>query len=321
MEEYAANLATIKMAAQRIAGHANRTPVMTCSTVDALAGRRLFFKCEQFQKVGAFKFRGAYNAIARLSKAEQAAGVVTHSSGNHAQAVALAAQMHGIPAYIVMPSDAPPVKRAAVEGYGGQVHPCEPTLAARESTAEGLRQATGATLIPPYDHPDVIAGQGTAGLELFDAVPNLDAIIVPVGGGGLLSGVTLAMRELNPKIRIFAAEPEDADDAFRSKEAGIFIPQTGTRTIADGLRTSLGCYTWPVVRDLVESVLTVSEADIVSAMHIIWERMKLVVEPSAATGLAVALSVDFKELEGIERVGIMLTGGNLDLKSPTPFMS
>ncbi len=320
MEEYAADLAAIRAAAERIAGRANRTPVMTCSTIDALAGRSLFFKCEQFQKVGAFKFRGAYNAIARLSEEQRAAGVVTHSSGNHAQAVALAAAMHGIPAYIVMPSDAPPVKRAAVEGYGGKVHPCEPNLKARETTAEAVRAETGSTLIPPYDHPDVIAGQGTAGLELFEDVPNLDAVIVPVGGGGLLSGVTLAMRELDPSVRIFAAEPRDADDAFRSKQAGHFIPQTGTKTIADGLRTSLGCYTWPVVRDLVESVFTVSEDEIVEAMHIIWERMKLVIEPSAATGLAVALSKEFQSIEDIERVGIMLTGGNLNLRSPTPFM-
>ncbi len=312
--KYAADIDDIRAAAKRLAGHANRTPVHTCGTLDTLAGRRLFFKCEQFQKVGAFKFRGAYNAIARLDTVVARRGVVTHSSGNHAQAVALAAKMHGIPAYIVMPEDAPSVKRTAVADYGAEIHDCPPNLMARETTAAALVEATGSTLIPPYDHPDVIAGQGTAGLELFEEVGPLDAVIVAVGGGGLLSGVTLAMAALSPKTRIFAAEPTGADDAARSKAAGRYIPQTNPQTIADGLRTSLGeTTTWPVVRDLVERVCTVEDDAIVAAMRLVWERMKLVIEPSAAVPLAVALSPAFRALENIETVGLFFSGGNLDL--------
>jgi threonine dehydratase/serine racemase len=312
--KYAATLADVRAAATRLAGTANRTPVFTSRTLDALAGRRLFFKCEQFQRVGAFKFRGAYNAIARLDPATASRGVVTHSSGNHAQAVALAAKLRGIPAYIVMPEDAPTVKRAAVAEYGAEIHDCPPNLVARETSAAALVAATGATLIPPYDHPDVIAGQGTAGLELFEEVGPLDAVIVAVGGGGLLSGVTLALRELSPKTRVFAAEPEGADDAARSKAAGRYIPQTDPRTIADGLRTSLGEETtWPVVRDLVEDVITVDDAAIITAMRLVWERMKLVIEPSAAVPLAVALGPAFRRLQNIETVGVFFSGGNLDL--------
>jgi len=312
--KYAATLADVRAAAKRLAGHANRTPVLTSRTLDALAGRRLFFKCEQFQRVGAFKFRGAYNAIARLDPATARRGVVTHSSGNHAQAVALAAKLRGIPAYIVMPEDAPAVKRAAVAGYGAEIHDCRPNLVARETSAAALVAATGATLIPPYDHADVIAGQGTAGLELFEEVGPLDAVIVAVGGGGLLSGVTLALRELSPQTRVFAAEPEGADDAARSKAAGRFIPQTDPNTIADGLRTSLGeTTTWPVVRDLVEDVITVDDEAIIAAMRLVWERMKLVIEPSAAVPLAVALGPTFRGLQGIETVGLFFSGGNLDL--------
>ena len=310
----AATLADVRAAATRLAGTANRTPVLTSRTLDALAGRRLLFKCEQFQRVGAFKFRGAYNAIARLDPVTASRGVVTHSSGNHAQAVALAAKLRGIPAYIVMPEDAPAVKRAAVADYGAEIHDCPPNLVARETSAAALVAATGATLIPPYDHPDVIAGQGTAGLELFEEVGPLDAVIVAVGGGGLLSGVTLALRELSPKTRVFAAEPEGADDAARSKAAGRFIPQTDPRTIADGLRTSLGEETtWPVVRDLVEDVITVDDAAIITAMRLVWERMKLVIEPSAAVPLAVALGPAFRRLQNIETVGVFFSGGNLDL--------
>jgi len=312
--KYAANIDDIRAAAHRLSGHAIRTPVHTCSTLDALAGRRLYFKCEQFQKVGAFKFRGAYNAISRLEADIARRGVVTHSSGNHAQAVALAAKMHGIPAYIVMPEDAPAVKRTAVAGYGAEIHQCPANLMARETTAAALVERTGGTLIPPYDHPDVIAGQGTAGLELFEEVGPLDAVIVAVGGGGLLSGVTLALDALSPNTRIFAAEPDGADDAARSKAAGRFIPQTNPQTIADGLRTSLGeTTTWPVVRDLVEEVITVEDDAIVSAMRLVWERMKLVIEPSAAVPLAVALSPRFRALEDIDSVGLFFSGGNLDL--------
>jgi threonine dehydratase/serine racemase len=313
MPPYAADLAAIRAAASRIAGIAHVTPVATCMTLDRLAGRSLFFKCEHLQKVGAFKFRGACNAVRKLPEDVAVRGVVTHSSGNHAQALALAAKLRGIPAHIVMPRNASPVKRRAVEGYGGRVIACEPNLEARESTAAAVLAETGATLIPPYNHPDVIAGQGTTALELLDQAPGLDAIIAPVGGGGLLAGVTLAAKGLNPAIRIFAAEPKGADDAARSKAAGMLIAQTGPRTVADGLLTSLGDLTWPVLRDLVERVITVSEDEIVAAMRLAWERAKLLIEPSAAVAVAAALSDEFRRLDGISRVGVVLSGGNANL--------
>ena len=306
---YAADLAAIRAAADRIAVHAHRTPVMTCAALDALSGRALVFKCEHLQKVGAFKFRGACNAIARLSDADAARGVVTHSSGNHAQAVALAARLRGIPAHIVMPEDAPAVKRAAVAGYGGRIVLCAPNLDARETTAEAVRARTGATLIPPYDHPDVIAGQGTVGLELHAQAPDLDAVVVPVGGGGLASGVALALRELAPDVHVYAAEPAGADDAARSRAEGRLIPQTAPDTVADGLRTSLGALTWPVVRDIVHDVLVVDDDAILDAMRLVWTRLKQVVEPSAAVPLAAtlhALPARYRH------VGVVLSGGNVD---------
>jgi len=310
---YAADIDAIRAAAQRLQGVAHRTPVATCATLDRLAGRRLFFKCEHLQRVGAFKFRGAWNAIARLPAAVAARGVVTHSSGNHAQAVALAAKLRGIAAHIVMPSTVSPVKRRAVEEYGGRVITCEPTLPARESTAAAALAETGGTLIPPYDHPDVIAGQGTAALEMLDQVAHLDAIVVPVGGGGLLSGTCVTARALNPSIRLFAAEPAGADDAARSLVAGTLVPQTAPHTIADGLLTSLGELTWPIIRDHVERVVTVTDEQIIAAMRLAWERAKLLIEPSSAVPLAAVLSDEFKRLDGIERVGVILSGGNVDL--------
>jgi threonine dehydratase/serine racemase len=314
---YAVTLDAIQAAARRLAGLIHRTPVMTCATLDRLAGRSLFFKCEQFQKVGAFKFRGASNAVLRLSDDAAARGVVTHSSGNHAQALALAARLRGIPAHIVMPSTAPAVKRRAVEDYGARVIECAPTLAARETTAAAVLAETGGTLIHPYDHPDVIAGQGTAGLELLEQVPGLDAVITPVGGGGLLSGVCLAVKGMVPAVRVFAAEPAGADDAARSKAAGRLIPHdpSGARpkTIADGLLTSLGELTWPVIRDQVERVVTVRDEEIVAAMRLAWERAKLLIEPSAAVPLAAVLGEEFRGLAGIKRVGVVLSGGNANL--------
>ncbi|MCI0462442.1 MAG: pyridoxal-phosphate dependent enzyme [Gemmataceae bacterium] len=309
----AVDLDAVRAAAKRIAGHAHRTPVMTCSTLDRLAGRRLFFKCEQFQKAGAFKFRGALNAVLQLPDDVAARGVVTHSSGNHAQALALAARLRGIPAHIVMPSTAQPVKRRAVEGYGGRVVLCEPNLQARETTAASVQAETGATLIHPYDHPDVIAGQGTTALELLEQVPDLDALITPVGGGGLLSGVCVAGKGMRPTLRIFGSEPAGADDAARSLAVGRLIPQTDPRTIADGLLTSLGQVNWPIIQAHVEAILTVSEEEIVAAMRLAWERAKLLIEPSAAVPLAVALSERFRAIEGLKRVGIVLSGGNVNL--------
>jgi threonine dehydratase/serine racemase len=312
---YAADLQAVRSAAQRLAGFAHRTPVVTCATLDRLAGRSLFFKCEHLQKVGAFKFRGACNAVMKLADDVAVRGVLTHSSGNHAQALALAAKLRGIPAHIVMPRNATPVKRRAVEGYGGRVIECEPTLEARESTAAAVLVETGATLIPPYNHPDVIAGQGTVALELLEQVEALDAIIAPVGGGGLVSGICVAAKAVAPALRIFAAEPLGADDAARSKASGALVPQTAPRTIADGLLTSLGDLTWPIIRDLVERVITVREQEIVQGMRLAWERAKLLIEPSAAVALAAVLSEEFKGLQGPKRVGVVLSGGNVNLDS------
>ena len=309
----------VREAAETISGRAHRTPVMTCQTLDDLAGRRLFFKCENFQKVGAFKFRGACNAVSRLTAEQAELGVVTHSSGNHAQALALAAKMRGIPAYIVMPETASPVKKAAVEGYGAEVILCEPTLKARETTADSVQQRTGAVFIHPYDNADIIAGQGTAMLELQEQVAelggSLEAVIAPVGGGGLLAGTCLAAYGFDDKLRLFAAEPSGADDAARSMQAGQLIPQTGPDTIADGLLTSLGELNWPIIRDHVEQIVTVTDEQIVSAMRLLWERAKLFVEPSSAVVLAAVLSPDFGKLDGIESIGLILSGGNVNLNT------
>ncbi len=310
---YAVGIGDIHEAAERIAGWAHRTPIMTCATLDRLAGRSLFFKCEQFQKIGAFKFRGACNAVRKLSDADAGRGVVTHSSGNHAQALALAAKLRGIPAHIVMPSNATPVKRRAVEDYGANVIECVPTLEARETTVAEVQAKTGAVLIPPYNHADVIAGQGTVALEMLADYPDLDAIIAPIGGGGLMAGVTLAAKAIRPSIRVFAAEPSGADDAARSKSAGTFIPQAAPKTIADGLLTSMGDLTWPVVRDLVEDVITVSETEIVAALRLAWERSKLLIEPSSAVAIAAVLSPCFRDMAGMRKIGIVLSGGNVNL--------
>ncbi len=314
---YAIALRDVRAAAERIAPFAHVTPVLTSRTMDERSGRSLFFKCENLQRVGAFKFRGAMNAVAKLDAETAKRGVVTHSSGNHAQALALAAKIRGIPAHIVMPTNAPEVKRQAVLGYGANVIPCAPTQAAREETAARVVQETGGTLVPPYDHPDVIAGQGTIALELFASNPDLDSVVVPVGGGGMISGIALAYRELAPHVRVIGAEPLEADDASRSKNAGVLIPQTGTQTIADGLRTSLGTLTWPVVRDVVHRIETVPEDAIAPAMRLVFERMKLVIEPSAAVGVAVALGGGLRPDE--QRVGVVLCGGNVDLDA-LPFL-
>ena len=313
MTVYAADLPAVEEAARRLAGWAHCTPVATCATLDGLAGRRLFFKCENLQKSGSFKFRGACNAVRKLTPEEASRGVVTHSSGNHAQAIALAARLRGITAHVVMPRDSSAVKRRAVAEYGGRVIECEPTARAREATAAAVLAETGGTLIPPYNHPDVIAGQGTAALELLEQVGDLDAVIAPVGGGGLLAGTCIASQGRLSSIRVFAAEPAGADDAARSKAAGTMLPQTAPRTIADGLRTGLGDLTWPVVRDRVERVVTVTEEEIVAAMRLAWERAKLLIEPSAAVALAAGLTDEFRALAGMGRVGVILSGGNVDL--------
>lgn len=314
VKSYAASIETIRDAARRIAPHAHRTPVVTCSALSLLAGRDLRFKCENFQKVGAFKFRGACNAVFKLSDADAKRGVVTHSSGNHAQALALAARIRGIPAHIVMPTNAPSVKREAVAGYGGIIYSCEPNVADREATANRVVRDTGGTLIPPYNHPDVIAGQGTIALEFLEQNPDLAAIVVPIGGGGMISGVAIAAKALKPSICVIAAEPANADDAARSKRKGSIEPISSATTIADGLRTSLGELTFPVVRDLVDEVVTVSEDEIVKAMRLVFERAKLVIEPSAAVGVAVALSRRSAMINAHDGpIGVILCGGNVDL--------
>ena len=304
-------LQNIREAHTRIRPHAHWTPVITCRSLDEIAGARLYFKCENLQKVGAFKFRGACNAVLSLTDEEAARGVATHSSGNHAQALALAARMRGIPATIVMPSNAPEVKRAAVAGYGGEIVLCEPTLQAREETLAGVVEKSGAAVIHPYNNYDVIAGQGTAALELLEEQGDLDAILVPVGGGGLLSGTLIAAKGISPRIKVIATEPEGADDAYRSWQAGRIIPMVAPRTVADGLLTSLGDKTFPIIQRLVEEIVTVSDVAILNAMRLIWERAKLVVEPSGAVPLGALLDGKVK-LEG-KKVGIVLSGGNVDL--------
>jgi threonine dehydratase len=304
-------LADVRAAAARIAPFARRTPVFTCAALDERLGARVFLKCENFQKVGAFKFRGACNAVFSLDPKAAARGVATHSSGNHAQALALAARLRVIPAHIVMPDNAPAVKKAAVAGYGGRITLCPPTLADRESTLGRVAAATGAEIIHPYNDDRVIAGQGTAALELLEEIPDLDAVLAPVGGGGLLSGTAIAAAGLKPGIRVIAAEPAGADDAYRSFRAGRIIPSAAPNTIADGLLTSLGDRTFPVIRELVEDIVTVSEEAIVAAMRFVWERVKLVIEPSSAVPVA-ALWEKKIDLSGL-RVGIILSGGNVDL--------
>ena len=304
-------LRTIQQAAERIKPYVHRTPVLTNESLDQRVGAQVFLKCENMQKVGAFKFRGACNAVYSLSDEEARSGVCTHSSGNHAQALALAARLRGIPAFIVMPDNAPQVKKDAVAGYGGQITFCEPTLQARESTMESIRLDTGAAVIHPYNDERVIAGQGTAALELLEDVPDLDVIITPVGGGGLLSGTAIAATESKKGIRVIAGEPELADDAYRSMQAGEIIPSVNPKTVADGLLTSLGTLTFPIICERVEQIVTVSEQGIIDSMKFIWERAKLVIEPSAAVAVAVLWEKKI-DLTGL-KVGVILSGGNVDL--------
>jgi threonine dehydratase len=301
----------IRAAADRIAPHIHRTPVATCASIDAIAGASFFFKCENLQKVGAFKARGATNAVFSLSDDQADRGVCTHSSGNHAAALARAAGLRGIPAHIVMPSSAPPVKKAAVAGYGAVITECEPTLEARETTLAEVQDRTGATFVHSYDDPRVIAGQGTAALELLEQAPDLDVVIPPVGGGGLASGTTITVSTLWPEIEIWGAEPAGADDAFRSLRDGRLYPSVEPTTIADGLLTSLSDRTFRILSSGLAGILTVDEDTIVRAMRLLWERAKLLVEPSAAVPLAVVL-INRGRFEG-RKVGIILSGGNANL--------
>lgn len=307
----APDLAALRAARARIAAGIHRTPVLTSRALNALTGATLFFKCENLQRTGSFKPRGALNAVLSLGDDEVAGGVLTHSSGNFAAALALAARERGVPAHIVMPENAPAPKVAAVKAYGGHVRFCAPTLAAREEGAAALGAETGARFVHPYDDHAIIAGQGTAALEFLEQAPELDVLMAPVGGGGLMSGCALAGRALSPRLELIGAEPAGADDAFRSLLAGQRIPQTDPQTIADGLRTSLGERNFPILQELLAGIVTVSEDEILRAMRLIWERMKLVVEPSGAVPLAALLAAPARFRE--RRVGLVLSGGNVDL--------
>jgi threonine dehydratase len=302
----------VQAAAERLRGVAHRTPVATSRTLDERLSARLFLKCENLQRAGAFKFRGAYNATSKLTAAERGRGVLTYSSGNHAQAIALACRLLGAPATIVMPQNAPAAKRRATEGYGARIVAYDPAKAKREEIAEALRRASNPVLVPPYDHADVIAGQGTAARELLEEAGSLDLLLVPCGGGGLLSGSALSARALAPGCRVVGVEPELADDATRSFKTGTLHTVSNPGTIADGARTpSLGTLTFPLVRQNVDDMVTVSDDDLVRAMRFVWERMKLVVEPTGVLGLAAALSRKI-DVAG-KRVGVILSGGNVDL--------
>ncbi|HUO82233.1 MAG TPA: pyridoxal-phosphate dependent enzyme [Gammaproteobacteria bacterium] len=312
----APTLATVREAAARIAPYAARTPVFTSATLDARAGARVFCKAENLQRAGAFKFRGAANAVFSLDEEAAAGGVATHSSGNHGAALALAARLRGVRARVVMPDNATAAKRAAVAGYGAEIIACRPGLASRERALVALVADSGAACIHPYDDYRVIAGQGTAALELLEAYPDLDTVVVPVGGGGLLSGTAVAGKGLNPDLRIIGVEPRQADDARRSLEAGRRIVVDAPETVADGLRASLGERTFAIIRTQVDDIVCVDEADIIAAMRFVWERMKLVVEPSAAVAVAALLA----GLVPGKRIGIVLSGGNVDLDAALTLM-
>src|SRR5438477_4667204 len=305
------DLPAILSAHERIRPYVKRTPIVTSSRLDEASGASLFFKCENFQKIGAFKARGATNAVFSLDDATAHRGVATHSSGNHGAEVARAAKLRGIPAHIVMPSNSAKVKIRAVESYGARVVFCEPAEQAREATCADVIAKTGATLIHSFENPDVIAGQGTAAVELLEDVSDLDLVMCPVGGGGLLSGTAVAAKSMRPNIRVIAAEPENADDATQSFRAGRVIYTEKKFTIADGLRTNVGEPNFAIIKRYVDDIVTVSEKAIISAMRTIWETLKIVVEPSAAVPFA---AIQDRKIDIAEkRVGIILTGGNVDL--------
>ena len=308
----APNFEAIRAAHRRIAPHIHRTPVLTSASLDEIAGSQLFFKCENLQKTGSFKIRGATNAIFSLTEEEALHGVVAPSSGNHAAAMALAARWRGVPAYIVMPSNSSVAKMRAVESYGGKITLCEPNMASRESTCAEVMRKTGAHLVHPYDDARVIAGQGTAALELLEEVSDLDVVITPASGGGLLSGTAIAAKGMRPGIRLVGAEPRNADDAYRSLASGKIQAAAQSETMADGLRATLSPLTFSILQSLVDEISLVSEEEIVAAMLLLWERTKLVVEPSGAVAAAPALNRRIRA-EG-KKIGIILSGGNLDLR-------
>jgi threonine dehydratase len=301
----------VRAAHERIKPYIHRTPILTSTYFNELTGAELFFKCENFQKAGAFKVRGASNAVFGLSDEMAAKGVATHSSGNHALSLSYAAGRRGIPCHVVMPRTAPEAKKAAVRGYGGIITECEPSTTSREAVFAEVQAATGAEFVHPYNDPRVIAGQGTCSLEMIEQVENLDAVIAPIGGGGMISGTCLTLSNLAPHIRIYAAEPDQADDAARSFRAGHIIADDAPVTIADGLKVPLKENTWHFVSNFVTDVLTASEQEIIDAMKLTWERMKIVMEPSCAVPMAAILRNP--EVFRGKRVGVVITGGNVDL--------
>ncbi len=306
----------VTRAHERIRNYVHRTPVLTSTSLNEIFDASLFFKCENFQKVGAFKFRGATNAILSLTPEEKKKGVGTHSSGNHAAALCLAARMQGIPAYIVMPGTAPEIKKIAVKSYGGIISYCEPTLQAREKGMQEVVARTGCTFIPSYNHPYIICGQGTAAKELIEYTGTLDIVVAPVGGGGLMSGTAISSKAMLPDAKVIAAEPAGADDVYQSFIKGEIVPSVNPKTIADGLLTSMGDWTFSVLMKHLDEVVTVTDESIIAAMRLIWERMKIVVEPSGAVPLAAILE---KKIDARgRRVGLILSGGNVDL-SRLPF--
>lgn len=301
---------------KRIKPFIHRTPVLTSSYINSLSGADIYFKCENFQKMGAFKMRGATNAILKLSDEQKQSGVVTHSSGNMAQAVALGAKLQDISAYIVMPSNAPQVKKEAVRGYGGQITECTPTIEARQEEADKIIQRTGAAFLHPSNDLNVIIGQGTSAKELLEEIPDLDVIVPPVGGGGLIAGTALAVNAFGQKCITIGGEPMNADDAYRSMQSGYIEKNESADTIADGLRTHLGDINFPIIQEYVDSIIRVEETEIINALRLIWERMKIIIEPSCAVPLAAVMKE--KEVFKSKKVGIILTGGNVDL-SKLPF--
>jgi threonine dehydratase len=307
------SLIDIQKAHDRIRPFVHRTPVMSSQQLNRIFGCDLYFKCENFQKVGAFKFRGATNAVLMLDEDQKKRGVVTHSSGNHAAALALAARMNGIKAYIVMPENAPSVKKAAVAGYGARITYCKPTLSAREETCNSIIEREGATLVHPYDNFNVICGQGTAALELLEDVDDLEIIIAPIGGGGLMSGSSICSRGIKSNIKVIGAEPFNANDAWKSFKSGELIPSVNPLTIADGLLTSLSELTFTAIRNNVDDILTVREETILKSMILVWERMKIIIEPSSATVLGV-ISENPEFFKG-KKTGLIISGGNVDLKN------
>lgn len=304
--------ADVSQARERIAPYIHRTPLLTSSYFDELTGAELLFKCENLQKAGAFKVRGACNAVFSLGAKQAEKGVTTHSSGNHALSLSYAAGRRGIPVAVVMPHTAPEAKKAAVRSYGGEVHECEPTMAAREALLAELVAGSGADFVHPYNDSRVIAGQATCALELFEDAGDLDAIVAPIGGGGMISGTCLAMSRVSPRTEIYAAEPKNADDAYRSFHAGKIIEQDAPQTIADGLRVGLRPRTWHFVSNHVKDILLASEDEIIDAMYLTWQRMKIVIEPSSSVPLATIIRN--KDRFAGKRVGVIITGGNVDLE-------